>query len=170
MSAMFGDLISGVSGAMTSLYRRVSGQPSKAHRPLPVEAVKRRRRPARLSGQSTSSHASERVFLRSNKEKCAKRESLFKLEDIKKGDFIGVCYWDIEPYYGICKEVNKKELGNEKSSIVIQFYRRSTADLRKEVSDPKIDSYLVKRKDIDTLSEIYQGEFNAKILNEKIYL
>ena len=91
------------------------------------------------------------------------------MEDVEKEDFIGVCYWDSEPYYGICKEVNKKELGNEKASIVIQFYRRSTADLRKEVSDPKIDSYLVKRKDIDRLSEIYQGEVNAKILNEINY-
>jgi hypothetical protein len=101
ISAMLGDLISGVSGAMTSLYRRVSGQPSKAAQ-RPLEAVKRRRRPARLSGRSSSSNASERVFLRSKKEKDAKRESLFKLEDIENGDFVGVCYWDSEPYYGIC--------------------------------------------------------------------
>ena len=151
---MLGDLISGVSGAMTSLYRRVSGQPSKAAE-RPLEAVKRRQRPARFSGRSASSSTSERVFLRSKKEKDAKRESLFKLEDIEKGDFVGVCYWDSEPYYGICKEVNNHEGGNK---IVIQFYRRSYADFRKEVSDPKIDCYLVKRKDIDTLSEINQGE------------
>ena len=58
--------------------------------------------------------------------------------------------------------MNKKESGNEKNSILVQFYRRSYADFRKEVSDPKIDCYLVKRKDIDALSEINQGEVAAK--------
>ena len=78
------------------------------------------------------------------------------MEDVKKGDFVGISYCDSEPYYGLCKEVIKKD------SVIVQFYRRSYADFRKEVSDPKLDSYVVKRKDIDKLSKINQGVFISK--------
>ncbi|CBY20233.1 unnamed protein product [Oikopleura dioica] len=41
--------------------------------------------------------------------------------------------------------------------IMVSVKKRSNADFTKEVSDPKLDSYVVKRKDIDKLSKINQG-------------
>ena len=82
------------------------------------------------------------------------------MKDVKEGDFVGVCYWDREPYYGLCKEVKGEK---ESYSITVQYFRRSYADFSKDVSNPLTDCYVIKRKDIDTLSKNNQGTVDSSV-------